>query len=183
MNPPRKPIFGFLWATPDPNAPVDAAYHQIRPIRITARGPVRLLWLWLATVLTVLFTATAVTAALAAPVPAAVLGSAVICATACFLVLRGWVVGTFVSDQAIRIETVFRRVEIPWPAVAAVITAVERGPFIGMPLPVAGKRVAILLPDGRRIGTHVYAASPDLWLRPESFDVARLRLEHWREQA
>ena len=35
MNEPRKPIFGFLWPKPDPNAPVDGAYRQVRRVRIT----------------------------------------------------------------------------------------------------------------------------------------------------
>jgi hypothetical protein len=35
--------------------------------------------------------------------------------------------------------------------------------------------------DGRDLPTHVYESSPDLWLRPEAFDMARIRLDQWRE--
>jgi hypothetical protein len=40
-----------------------------------------------------------------------------------------------------------------------------------------------MLAGGRRLGTHVYTASPDLWLRPEAFDMASLRLERWTDAA
>jgi hypothetical protein len=31
--------------------------------------------------------------------------------------------------------------------------------------------------------THVYGCSPDLWLRGEAFDMARLRLERWLDES
>ena len=179
MTEPRKPIFGFLWPRPDPSAPVDGAVHQVRPIRVSPRGPIRLVVLFVGTVFTVLFIATSVMAAVVAPYPPAVIVSAVIGATACFLILRGWVVGTFVSDQALRVETVLSRAEVPWSRVATMDTRASAGPFLGLPLPVSGHRVFATLEDGTRVGTHVYTGSPDLWLRPEAFDVARLRLENW----
>jgi hypothetical protein len=179
VSEPRKPVFGFLWAKPDPDAPVDAAYHQVRPVRVMPRGPVRVVVLVFATAATVVFLATALIAALIAPALPAVLVSAAVAASACFLILRGWVVGTFVSDEAVRIESLFGRDEVPWSLIEAVACRPEPGPFLGIPLPIHGDRVSLALADGRRLGTHVYAASPDLWLRHEAFDMARLRLENW----
>ena len=53
MSTPRKPIFGFLWPRPDPNAPVDEAYRQVRGVRVAPRGPIRLTALVIATLLTI----------------------------------------------------------------------------------------------------------------------------------
>jgi len=44
-----------------------------------------------------------------------------------------------------------------------------------------GRRTTVILTDGRRQATHVYTTSPDLWLRPEAFDMASLRLERWTD--
>ena len=63
MNEPRKPIFGFLWPRPDPNAPVDGDYRQVRRVRVSPRGPIRLAGLVALAVATVIGTAAAVMAA------------------------------------------------------------------------------------------------------------------------
>jgi hypothetical protein len=102
-----------------------------------------------------------------------------VAATAIFLILRGWVVGTFVSDDAVRIESTWRRREMPWSDIQASATPHERCPLLGIPLRVAGERVVLMTVSGDRVPTHIYTTSPDLWLRPEAFDIARLRLDRW----
>ena len=62
MKEPRKPIFGFLWPKPDPDAPVDEAYRQVRRVRITPRGPIRLVTLLLGSVLLTIVAASVVMA-------------------------------------------------------------------------------------------------------------------------
>jgi hypothetical protein len=179
MSEPRKPIFGFLWPKPDPDAPVDDAYQQVRRVRVTGRGPIRIVALVLGTGLLVVTTGTLILTALATSFALpTVLGSA-LSASVLVLILRGWVVGTYVNDEGISIDTTWRRVVLPWGDVRGIETSVSRCPFVGIPLPVRAERAAVHTRDGRRLPTHVYATSPDLWLRPEAFDMARLRLEHW----
>lgn len=183
MSEPRKPIFGFLWPKPDPHAPVDGAYRQVRKVRITPRGPVRVVVLALGTALMTVALGTVVMAAVATPLSFATLIAGAVCATALAIVLRGWVVGTFVTDAAVTVETTWRQVTVPWSAVTAVTTGPMRSPWLGLPLGVRADRTVLHLTDGTTLATHVYATSPDLWLRPEAFDMARLRLEHWRDHA
>ncbi len=72
---------------------------------------------------------------------ATVIGGALV-ATAIVLILRGWVVGTYVSDEALTVETTWRRTTIPWTAVRAVTTEECRAPFLGLPVPRLGDEVA-----------------------------------------
>lgn len=182
MTEPRKPIFGFLWPRPDPDAPVDGAYRQVRRVRITARGPVRLATLLIGSAVVAMAGAALMMAALTTAVSlATVIGGALV-ATAIALILRGWVVGTYVSDEGVTIETTWRRSTVPWAAVRSVSTQPCRAPLLGLPVPVASVRSVVTTTDGVELPTHVYASSPDLWLRAEAFDMARLRLERWRDE-
>lgn len=183
MNEPRKPIFGFLWPGPDPDAPVDAAFRQVRKVRVAPRGPVRLAALVLGSLLVTTATATVLMVALSTRLSPVTFAVGALCATGLALVLRGWVVGTYVTDAAITVETTWRQVSVPWGAVAAVATDEQRVPWLGLPLPARAERCVLHLRDGSSVRTHVYGTSPDLWLRADAFDIARLRLEHWAERA
>ena len=183
MSEPRKPLFGFLWPKPDPDAPVDAAYRQVRPLRVCSRGLVRLTLLVIATALIVIGLGTAVMASLATGAIAPTIVVAAVGATLVFLVLRGWVVGTYVSDDAVRIETVFRRNEIPWTTIASVDIVEEPCPLMGTPVRVTGRRVVLTTTHTARLGTHVYTTSPDILMRSEAFDVAASRLRNWSRSA
>ena len=180
MTEPRKPIFGFLWPKPDPAAPVDDAYVQERPVRVTRRGPIRLAAVLLGGILLVGFLGTALLAGVQSGLSPAVFVVAAVCATALALVLRGSVVGTLVDDRGVTIETTLRHTEIPWSEVVSVTTDDVGTPFLGLPIPVPGRWTTLNLKDGTAVRTHVYSTSPDLWLRPEAFDMARLRLENWQ---
>ena len=183
MSEPRKPIFGFLWPKPDLDAPVDGAYRQLRMVRLTSRGPVRVLTLAVGSVLTVAILGTALMAGLAAGLSAATVVGAAIAATALVLLLRGWVVGTYVNDAALTVETLWRRRTLPWSDVAGIAIIAGPVPFLGLPVRIAGSRCVVQLRDGSTVATHLYTASPDLWLRPEAFDMAATRLQNWFERA
>jgi hypothetical protein len=182
MTEPRKPVFGFLWPKPDPNAPVDGAYRQVRRVRITPRGPVRLAALLVGSVLLTIAASTIVMASLLTALTLATVIGAAVVASGIVLVLRGWVVGTYVSDEAVTVETTWGRTTVPWGDVRTVATHDCRAPFLGLPVPVAATRSLVTTTDGRTVPTHVYSCSPDLWLRAEAFDMARLRLERWRDE-
>jgi hypothetical protein len=182
MTEPRKPIFGFLWPKPDPNAPVDGAFRQVRRVRIANRGPVRLAVLLVSSTLVAIVGSSIMMAALTTTVsPATVIGGAVV-ATAIFLILRGWVVGTYVSDEGVTVETTWRRTTVPWADVRAVTMRSGPAPFLGLPVRIASTRAVVTTSDGAELQTHVYGCSPDLWLRGEALDIARLRLERWLDE-
>lgn len=183
MTQPRKPLFGFLWPKPDPAAPVDGAYRQIRKVRMANRGPIRVVTLAVGSVLTVAVLGTALTAALTSPVSVLTFVGAGVAATALVLLLRGWVVGTYANDRAVTVETTWRRRAIAWSDVQRVDVQSGRTPFLGLPIRVAGDRCMLQLTDGTSIATHLYTSSPDLWLRDDAWDMARLRLIHWCERA
>ncbi len=175
----RRPVFWFLWPRPDPSAPVDDDYVQVRPLRIPRRGPFRWALLLIGTVALGATTGSAVLAALAAPLtPGAFLGAA-ISASALVLILRGWVVGTHVNDAGVTVDTLWRRRFVPWPAIASTACVERTGPWLGLPLPVPARRVILTLDDGETLPTHIYSTSPDLFLRPEAFDMACQQWENW----
>lgn len=183
MNEPRKPIFGFLWPKPDPDAPVDAAYRQLRKVRIPGRGLLRVVAMFVWTIVTVSVLGSVLMAGFAVPSLIGVLIGAAVAATGLVLALRGWVVGTFVTDAAVSVDTTWRRVTVPWAEVVAVEVVEGRVPLLGLPIGVRGRRCALRTRDGDRIATHIYTASPDLLFSDEAFDIARLRLVHWLEKA
>lgn len=182
MTEPRKPIFGFLWPKPDPNAPVDDAYRQVRRVRITPRGPIRIAALVLGAILLTILTGTSIVASASAGLSPLTLLVSAVCASLLVLVLRGWVVGTYVTDAGISVETTWRNIVVPWSDVVSISTVTQRCPLLGLPLPIPAPRSIVATTDGRSIGTHVYATSPDLWLRPEAYDIAVDRLATWLDQ-
>jgi len=180
MNEPRKPLFGFLWPKPDPNAPLDDAFRQVRKVRITPRGPLRIAALVVATAGMVTTTGSFMLAAVTAGLSPTTLIGAALTATLLVAILRGWVVGTYVTDEGVSIDRTWVRHAIRWEDVAGVDCREQASPFLGLPLRTPSMRSSLLLVDGRVVPTHVYATSPDLWLRPEAFDMARIRLERWQ---
>jgi hypothetical protein len=178
MTQERKPVFGFLW--PEHSGPVDADFHQVRRSRVTGRGPWRVVGLSVLSAGTVAVLGAALMAALSTGIS---LGSAVgaaLAATLLLLTLRAWVVGTYVTDAGLSVERTWRRTSVPWDEVDAVVEEEGHQPLLGSPVPVPGQRCFVVLTDGTRLPTHVYTSSPDLWLRPEAYDMARLRLDRWR---
>ncbi len=183
MNEPRRPIFWFLWPRPDPHAPVDAAYHQVRAVRISPRGPIRVAVLAVGSVLEVIVMGSAVVAALGAGFSIYTVLGAAIAASGLFLLLRGWVAGTYVNDYVLTIESTFRKRVLPWSDVARVSTSTQSCPFLGLPVRTQSTRVMVTLTSGHVIGTHVFATSPDYWLREEAFDIGVQRIERWAHDA
>lgn len=181
MTEPRKPIFGFLWPRPDPDAPVDMQFRQVRRVRIQPRGPIRAVGLLVGTVLTVIATGTTILANVQLGLSLLGILASAACATCLLLVLRGWVVGTFVNDDGVIVESTWRRTGAAWSAVRAVDVRDEPCPLLGLPGRVPGRSAVLILDDGSVLPTHVYSTSPDLWLRPEAFDIACLRLANWQD--
>lgn len=180
MRSDRRPIFWFLWPQPDPHAPVDEEAVQTRLVRVTPRGPLRLLTLFLASVMTVGLMASAIVAVTDSGLTLGSLIGAATAATVLALTLRGWVVGTYVNDHGVVVETTWRRLTLPWSSVARIVTDAGPTPVLGLPLRMDSTRVTLVRTDGTALPTHVYSSSPDLAWRAEAFDMARLRLENWK---
>jgi hypothetical protein len=178
---PRKPIFGFLWPKPDPHAPVDGDYRQLRRVRVSPRGPIRIAALTLSAILLTIVTGLSIVASASTGLSPVTLLVSALAASTLVLVLRGWVVGTYVTDLGVTVETTWRHTAVPWTEVSGVVSESRRCPLLGLPVPVPGERSVLHLADGRILATHVYRTSPDLWLRPEAYDMARLRLERWQD--
>lgn len=152
---------------------------QVRPLRIPRRGPFRWALLLLGTVTLAITTGSAILAALVAPMtPGTFLGAAV-SATALLLILRGWVVGTYVNDAGVSVDTMWRRRFVEWSAVTATSCVDSTTPLLGLPVRIRGRRVIVTLSDGSSLATHIYSTSPDLYLRPEAFDMACRQWENW----
>lgn len=183
MRRPQRPLFGFLWPSPDPHAPVDRDYRQTRLVRITPRGPLRLLLLGVGTIVTVFLLTAALLTAIASPMSAATFVAAGIAATCVALVLRGWVVGAFVNDDGVVVDTLLRRESIPWTSVAAVDCREDGARLLGTPLRVPGRRIILIATSGQTHETHLSSTSLDLLWRPEAFSIAQERLESWASDA
>lgn len=182
MSSDRRPIFWFLWPRPDPRAPVDERAVQTRLVRVTPRGPARLLALALASVATVGLLASAIIAVTESGLTLGSLVGAAVAASALALTLRGWVAGTYVNDHGVVVETTWRRLTLPWTSIEQVVTDSSSSPVLGLPVRMDSMRVCLLREDGSVVATHIYRTSPDLCWRPEAFDMARLRLENWQAQ-
>ena len=162
----RRPIFGFLWPQPDPNAPVDDAYEQVRLVRVPGRGPLRIAILVAGTVGLTLLTGTALTAAIGTSWPLLIPVAALI-ATFLVLLLRSWSIGTYVNDAGIAVQRLLRTDSARWSDVSEVMD--ESG------------LVIVTLRSGRRFSTHISRRSIDLLGRSEAYDMAKLSLQRWGE--
>ena len=162
----HRPIFGFLWPQPDPNAPVDDKYEQVRLVRLPSRGPLRLALLVVGTIGLTVLTGTALTAAIGTSWPLLFPVSALI-ATFLVMLLRCWSIGTYVNDAGIAVQRLLRTDSARWTEVRDVVD--ESG------------LVIVTLRNGRRFSTHIGRRSLDLIGRAEAYDIAKLALQRWGE--
>ncbi len=162
-----RPILGFLWPRPDPSAPVDEAYVQVRLVRVPTRGPLRIALLVTGTAGLTMLTGSALSAAIGTSWVLLFPVSALI-ATFLVLLLRCWSVGTYVNDAGIAVQRLLGTDSARWAQVRDVVD--ESGVVI------------VTLRDGRRFSTHISRRSLDLIGRAEAYDMAKLALQRWGEQ-
>ena len=168
-----KPVFGFLW--PGPATPVAG---QDRWLRITPRGPWRLGFLILCSLALLSLVPPALVALVAAPSIYAAAVIAVVALPASALLARGWVAGCYAKDSGIKVATVLRTTYAPWSSVVDVRTIEGRCRWLGTPLRIGGSRVVVTTESGP-VETGVCSSSPDAWLRPQAWDIARDRVFTW----
>lgn len=160
----QRPIFGFLW--PDRNEPLDHDAQQRRMVRIPGRGPLRLLMLIASTIGVVALSGAVLLAASQVGWVAVIFGGFVV-ASLTVVVLRAWVVGTYVNDDGFAVQRLFRADVGPWRDV----WGIEEH----------DGRIVIHLATGARVPTHIARQSLDLLARPTAYDIAVLRFQRWRE--
>ena len=169
-GPVRRPIFGFVFATRGdrPGAP------QLRWIRVPARGPWRLALLILATLAVASVTGTALLT-LAAARSGAGLGIAalalVVVLPAIGLLVRAWVIGTYVNDSGVRNVGWWGSHFLSWPTVLEVRTRITR----------TGQRVVVCT-DAGDVDTRIGSRDLDTALRPQAWDAAVDRLRTWHRE-
>ena len=162
-----RPILGFLWPRPDPSAPVDEAYVQVRLIRVPSRGPLRIALLVAGTAGLTMLAGSALSAAIGTSWLLLFPVSGLI-ASFLVLLLRCWSVGTYVNDAGIAVQRLLGTDSVRWAQVREVMD--ESG------------LVIVTLRDGRRLGTHISRRSLVLIGRPEAYDMAKLAVQRWGEQ-
>jgi lysylphosphatidylglycerol synthetase-like protein (DUF2156 family) len=163
-----RPLFGFLF-TPRPAEP---GAPQTKWMRVPARGPLRLLVLIPTSVLLASILGAALFAiagvgrstSVAWGLALVVLGFPVV-----GLVLRAWIVGTYVCDSGVRITRWWRTDFLPWPEVTGV-RIVGQG---------RGATVVLDTIDGAVVPTTVTALSADTAGRVEAWHIAADRMRTW----
>jgi len=176
----RRPIFWFLWP-PSAPGPLDGDASQARWLRVCGRGPWRWAFLILFTAAVITVVSAAGAAALSQPGLVTAMLTILIAVPLVALLARAWVAGTYVNDRGIKVSGVLTTTVIPWSDVIE-FTLTGRSRLLGTPLRLAGEHVGVRWSQATT-PTHVETASPDLWLRPQSFDAARDRLLTWYREA
>jgi hypothetical protein len=187
-EPQRRPIFWFLWPRPDPHAPVDGDVRQTRWVRVCRQGPWRLAMLVPLTLLAVSLAASVVLAVATTGGEtmqriAVLVVVGIVTGLGLALMLRAWVVGTYVNDHGAKVSRLVSAVAVPWSRVDAIHRGPGRALLFGLLWRTDAVRVDLVLDDGTVLPTHVTSVSPDLLGRPEAFDMASLRLVRWWEEA
>ena len=167
----RKPIFGAVWRYPE----LDLNRLQ----RVGRRGFLRLVVLVPLTLSLVSFAAISVVyATTGIPViEAFLIGFAL--ASSAVLILRGWMLGTYVNGNGFKIVTLLTTRSGAWSNCyePEVETTVWR--CAGIPLGIASRRVILVGANGTRLQTHVYLGSIDGIFTRERFDVLYQLLRRW----
>lgn len=158
----QKRIFAFLWPDPAPG-PVDSAARQVRFLRVSRRGPLRILVLLLCTLVTFTVALLGAIALMSGPtIPALLVLVALVGVLACVTV-RGWQLGTYVSDHGVRIIRLTRTNQHTWPEVTSIETVGD----------------VVTLGVDPPVPTHIRARGLDHLGDRESYDMARDRIFNW----
>jgi len=158
----RRPIFGFLWPVP-PKSSEPAITHQTRFVRIGSRGTLRLLLLIALAVGIAISAGGVILAGFSLGVSGWTFVSSVFLATACVLLARASVSGTYVNDDGIAIRNLWSSRFFPW----AHAYVFPKGSSI------------LVRYSGRTYDTHIRRWSYDWPTGGERFDMAFQAIRSW----
>ncbi len=167
----RKPIFGAVWRYPEPD--------PRRLLRVGRRGLLRLAVLVPLTLTLVSLLAISIVYATSgiSLSEAILIGFVLACLT--ILVLRGWMLGTFVNGNGFKIVTLLNTRSGLWKHDYGVETRAATWKLLGIPIGIKSQRVVLIPPTGTEIETHVYLGSVDAVFTHERFDVLFQLLRRW----
>lgn len=159
-------IFHFLFPDP-PAVPTDGLARTTRPLRIGTRGPLRIALLMVVTLAIIVVAIPAALAAVVSTQP--ILGALAITAVAIasMFLARGFLLGTYVTDDSLIIRRMFATSVIPWNDIT--ITAQD---------PVISVRDSH---DGE-YSTHIGSQRIDYLWRPHALAAASDQLLNWSER-
>jgi len=167
----RKPIFGAVWRYPESDPQ--------RLQRVGRRGILRLAFLVPMTLLLVSILAISIVYAATGISLLEALIIGFFLASFAILVLRGWMLGTFVNGNGFKVVTLFTTTSGLWESHYHVESESTVWKLAGIPIGMRSQRVVFVPPQGRRIPTHVYIGSPDTIFTRERFDVLFQLLRRW----
>lgn len=163
---PQPRIFRFLFPDP-PAVPTDASARTTRPLRIGSRGPLRIALLM---VVTLAIIVVAIPAALAAVVSSQpIIGSLAITAVAIASMFlgRGFLLGTYVTDDSLIIRRMFATTVIPWTDIT---------------ITVQDHATRVRDSQEREFSTHIGLRRIDYIWRPHALAAASDQLLNWSER-
>lgn len=167
----RKPIFGSVWRYPEADPQRLQRVGRRGFLRLAVLVPLTLLLVSLLSI-SIVYATTGIS-----------LGGAMIIgfflASATVLILRGWMLGTFVNANGFKIVTLLNTISGPWKQHYQVETESTVWKITGVPIGIRSQRVVLISTSGRQIHTHVYLGSVDGIFTHERFDVLFRLLQRW----
>ena len=167
----RKPIFGAVWRYPESNPQRLQRVGRRGILRLAVLVPLTLSLVSLLAI-SVVYAATGISLG-----EAALIGFSL--ASFATLVLRGWMLGTFVNGNGFKVVTLLRTTSGLWESRYHVESESTTWRLAGIPIGIRSQRVVFVSPDGKRIPTHVYIGRADAIFTRERFDVLFLLLRRW----
>lgn len=167
----RKPIFGAVWRYPE------ADLQRLQ--RVGRRGVLRLIILIPLTLLVVSLLAISIVYATSGISFSEAILIGFVLATGTVLVLRGWMLGTFVNENGFKIVTLLRSTSGLWKNEYEVETRPTGWKMAGIPIGITSRRVLFITSSGGELKTHVYLGSVDGIFTFERFDVLFQLLRRW----
>jgi hypothetical protein len=167
----RKPIFGSVWRYPQADPQRLQRVGRRGFLRLAVLVPLTLLLVSLLSI-SIVYATTGISLS-----EAIIIGFFL--ASATVLVLRGWMLGTFVNGNGFKIVTLLNTNSGLWKQHYQVETESTVWKIAGVPIGITSQRVVLTSNDGRQINTHIYIGSVDGIFTHERFDVLFRLLQRW----
>ncbi len=167
----RKPIFGFVWRYSETDPQRLQRVGRRGFLRLAVLVPITLL-LFSLLAISIVYATTGISLS-----EATIIGFFL--ASATVLVLRGWMLGTFVNGNGFKIVTLLNTFSGQWKHHYEVEAKPTTWKIVGVPIGVSSQRVVVISNDERQIGTHIYIGSVDGIFSREKFDILFRLLQRW----
>jgi hypothetical protein len=167
----RKPIFGSVWRYPEADPQRLQRVGRRGLLRLAVLVPMTLLLVSLLSI-SIVYATTGISLS-----EAIIIGFFLACTT--LLILRGWMLGTFINGNGFKIVTLFNTISGHWKHDFQVETKSTLWKLAGVPIGIRSQRVVFLSSSGREIHTHIYFGSVDGIYTRERFDVLFGLLHRW----